>query len=199
MLAPRRGKVKPGLENDAAGEAVPALLGDDAGVLGCLAVDNVYNVMAYNDPIAYRVNACVDVDYALSLKPAEVPRLGKSWYQALMGGGSGSASVHVLPAARPALPRMPTAVELEVHNFTKEELAERKMCLLNDNGQIDFYISRAGSFQPELLDMLGAHLAYWYAPDFSGFLVTEIGRRPGRDNTLPSMRAAKLAKWKKAN
>ena len=39
----------------------------------------------------------------------------------------------------PALPRLPSTIELETHDFTREELAEKRMTLLNDNGQIDYW------------------------------------------------------------
>lgn len=55
-LVPRRGRVKPGADpadansDDIAGEA---------GSLGCMSVDNVYNILAREDPIAYLLNGTV--------------------------------------------------------------------------------------------------------------------------------------------
>lgn len=39
--------------------------------------------------------------------------------------------------------------------------------------------------------MLSAHSSYWASRDFVRFLVIETGRVPGRDATLPGMRAVK--------
>ena len=57
-LLPRKGREKPGAD----GEDLRTSLTGEAGTYGCLAVDNLYNVMHYNDPIAYRLNACVDLE-----------------------------------------------------------------------------------------------------------------------------------------
>lgn len=40
------------------------------GVYGCIAVDNIYNVIHTSDPIAYRLNPCVDPEYAETLERA---------------------------------------------------------------------------------------------------------------------------------
>ncbi|KAK9328724.1 DDHD domain-containing protein [Lipomyces starkeyi] len=43
---------------------------DHGGVYGCLAVDNIYNVIHTSDPIAYSLNPCVDPEYAAKLRRA---------------------------------------------------------------------------------------------------------------------------------
>ncbi|KAK9243374.1 DDHD domain-containing protein [Lipomyces tetrasporus] len=43
---------------------------DHGGVYGCLAVENIYNVVHTSDPIAYRLNPCVDPEYAEKLRQA---------------------------------------------------------------------------------------------------------------------------------
>ncbi|KAK9312388.1 DDHD domain-containing protein [Lipomyces starkeyi] len=43
---------------------------DQGGVYGCLAVDNIYNVIHTSDPIAYSLNPCVDPEYAAKLRRA---------------------------------------------------------------------------------------------------------------------------------
>jgi hypothetical protein len=45
--------------------------------------------------------------------------------------------------------------------------------------------------------MLGAHSSYWISPDFVRFLVMELGREPGKEGTLPILRAQKKREWKK--
>ncbi|KAL8853253.1 MAG: hypothetical protein Q9221_001864 [Calogaya cf. arnoldii] len=201
-LLPRRDRHKPGADGE---DADPGVTGQ-AETYGCLAVDNIYNVLNTNDPIAYRVNACVDVGYAYSLQPAYLPNATLTWSQTI-----GSAfrkkpvapSVPLLPASldmpsRPGMNRLPSTVEMETHDFTQEELAERRMLLLNDNGQIDFTLRpRGGVFEIKYLAMLSAHSGYWTSQDFIRFLVVEIGRKEGKEWTLATMRASKKARGKK--
>lgn len=66
------------------------------------------------------------------------------------------------------------------------------MLLLNDNGQIDYFISGGGGpLNIQYLNMLSAHSSYWILPDFVRFLVVEIARRQDRDGTLLVLRAEK--------
>ncbi|MCJ1435256.1 hypothetical protein MMC27_004628 [Xylographa pallens] len=199
-LVPRRGRVKP----EADGEDLRPSITAEAGTYGCLAVDNIYNIMHYNDPIAYRINACVDVDYSASLQPAVVPSATSTWLQTIgyVFRGKPAAPVHnktnvdVL-SARPTMGKLPSTMEMETHNFTLEEMAEQKMYLLNDNGQIDYFLSSGGGpLEIQYLNMLGAHSSYWVLQDFVRFLVVEIGRAPGRSETLLGMRAVKKV-WSK--
>jgi hypothetical protein len=88
--------------------------------------------------------------------------------------------------------RLPSNVELETHDFTREEIAERKAYLLNDNGQIDFFLKYGGGpLEIQYLTMLGAHSSYWLSKDFIRLVVVETGRRMGRAGTLPGMRSVK--------
>jgi len=194
-LLPRKGRDKPGTE----GEDDSAGVAGDIGTYGCLAVDNVYNVMHYNDPIAYRLNACVDVGYAASLQPAKVPSATASWMQ-YFGSAFGRKSVTRTKTtenfddftSRPAAAKMPSTVEMETHNFTQEEIAENRMYLLNDNGQIDFTLqSGGGPLEIQYFNMLSAHSSYWTSQDFVRFLVVEIGRKSGRDETMAGVKALK--------
>ncbi|KAI5294140.1 hypothetical protein KEM55_006753 [Ascosphaera atra] len=68
-LLPRRGRGKPGSEGDDLQKWIAA----EEGTYGCLAVDNVYNILHDTDPISYCLNAAVDCDFAATLKPAVVP------------------------------------------------------------------------------------------------------------------------------
>ena len=196
-LVPRKGREKPDIE----GEDTNGSVAGEAGTYGCLAVDNLYNVMHYLDPVAYRLNACVDVDYAAALKPAFVPRATESWTQYFghvfrakpTVPTRNMTSLDTMPR-RPTVVNMPSTVELETHDFTREEIAENRMFLLNDNGQIDYTLrSSGGPFQIQYLKMLGAHSSYWTMNDFVRFLVVEIGRKPGKSETLNPMKAAKKA------
>ena len=201
-LLPRRGREKPGAD----GEDSKAGVTGEVGTFGCLAVDNLYNIMHYIDPIAYRLNAAVDVDYAASLQVADVPSTTTTWAQYF-----GFKSKSVMPAettraltgldsftGRPSVQTMPSTVEMETHNFTREEIAEKRMFLLNDNGQIDYALrSGGGPLDIQYLNMLGAHSSYWTLQDFVRFLVVEIGRKPGKGETVASLRAVKKVRNRK--
>ncbi|RAL14990.1 DDHD family phospholipase [Aspergillus homomorphus CBS 101889] len=196
-LLPRRGRDKPGCEGD---DRLRGVAGE-ADTYGCLAVDNLYNIMHTTDPIAYRVNAAVDRDLAASLKPASIPTTTSTLWSSFSSvfRWSNPAPTHSLPqATRPAtITKLPTQVELETHDFTREEIAEKRMLLLNDNGQIDYFLSGGGGpLNIQYLNMLSAHSSYWTLTDFVRFVVIEIARKQGRDATLPGLRAEKKKGWR---
>ncbi|KAF2222307.1 DDHD domain-containing protein, partial [Elsinoe ampelina] len=212
-LRPRLDHDKPGGDPDANLSSVCGSEGD----YGCLPVDNIYNIINPYDPVSYRLNATVDADYARSLRPAWLPSATPGWFgtsseDSALGGwfGSGPAkptstsnalpksapsAAHPLasPAADPTetsalLPRLPSNVELETHNFTREEIAEKRMFALNDNGQIDFMVRYGGGpLEIQYLTMLGAHSSYWLLKDFVRAVVVECGRPEGREGTLRGM------------
>lgn len=71
------------------------------------------------------------------------------------------------------------------------------MLLLNENGQIDFFLSGGGgALNIQYLNMLSAHSSYWTLGDFVRFFVIEIARKPGREGTLRAFRAEKKVGWK---
>lgn len=199
-LMPRRGRRKPGADpaDTVAGDVV-----GEAGTFGCLAVDNIYNVLAKEDPIAYLLNGAVDSTYASSLKVAHAPStatslfktVGDAFRQVIPGMGPAENPLAPDSVDRPPTFRLPSQLELEVHDFTREEIAEKKVYLLNDNGQIDWYLrSGGGPLEIQYLNMLSAHTSYWTNQDFIRMVCIEVGRKPGRENTLPAMRAVKAAK-----
>lgn len=168
----------------------------ERGQYGCVAVDNLYNIINPYDPVAYRMNAAVDAAVAASLKQATIPSATPGWFGVgtkssyVFGGGGGRGGATA--AASPRLPRLPSRVELETHNFTREEIAEKRMLLLNDNGQIDFFLRYGGgAFDIQYITMLGAHSSYWLLRDFVRIIVTECGREKGRDGTFLGLRAVK--------
>ena len=251
---------------------VLAGVGGGVGTYGCLAVDNIYNIVNPYDPIAYHMNAAVDAAYAAALKPAYVPggRLSSfgrlaEWFgfagsegtskaasaksSMAMRSGSNSSnptvgyrnrnahdinrntitnrdtdevygqplttktSANVVditsnpdrrsssftshspepPLHRPSPPsHLPSTLELETHDFTHEQLAERRAFLLNDNGQVDYLLRYGGGpLEIQYLTMLGAHSSYWLSREFARMVVVEVGRMPGREGTVPGMRAVK--------
>lgn len=176
----------------------------EKGAFGCLAVDNVYNILAKEDPIAYLLNGTIDPVYAASLRLAHVPSTATSWFKSMGDAvrgiipvGSATASdISTVPGlSRPPTFRLPSQLELEVHDFTREEIAERKAFLLNDNGQVDFFLrSGSGPLELQYLNMLSAHSSYWTNTDFIRLLCMEIGRQAGRASSLPVLRAVKLTR-----
>ncbi|CRG83793.1 putative phospholipase C1020,13c [Talaromyces islandicus] len=196
-LLPRRGRNKPGRE----GEDMQRGVAGEAKKYGCVAVDNLYNIMHTTDPIAYRLNAAVSSELAESLKPASVPSSSSSFFSSL-GSAFRWSSANKLPASktpsRPAaVSKLPSNVELETHDFSREEMAETRMLLLNDNGQIDYYLSGGGGpLNIQYLNMLSAHSSYWILPDFVRFVVVEIARRQDKDGTILALRAEKKKGWK---
>jgi hypothetical protein len=197
-LCPRRGQNKPGAES---GDYEDKSIVCEAGTFGCLAIDNIYNIMHCNDPIAYRLNATVDPQYAAGLKEAHVPSATTGFFEGIGNamksvtpGVSAPVDLAVGQVAIPAgITRLPSQLEMEIHDFTREEIAEKKFYLLNDNCQIDWLLSSGGGpFEVAYFDMLGAHSSYWERKEFIRLLVTEVGREPGRSSTLPNMRAVKI-------
>ncbi|CAK1358307.1 putative phospholipase [Cercospora beticola] len=204
----RRSQLRPRIDSPSAqAQADPesnvgAICGE-RGQYGCIAVDNIYNIINGYDPVAYRMNAAVDSDYSASLRKAFIPSNTPSYWfppgtsntKRWFGGGYGYPTTAPGDAASrniPVLPRLPSNVELEVHNFTREEIAEKRMTLLNDNGQIDYFVKYGGgTFEIQYLTMLGAHSAYWGLRDFIRMVVVEVGRKRGKDGTLPGLRAMK--------
>ena len=285
-LLPRRDLRKPGIEScidigdmntslTASANINDVLngVGGDVGTYGCLAVDNIYNIVNPYDPIAYHMNAAVDAAYAAALRPVYVPSGRLSSFGRLAGwlgfGGGNSAADPVVSAMssstlrssssisipnvnskkrnrptasfndgtsdmfsrkrhgepaetissanfiditsdpsrhtstdlldhsptphRPSPPtHLPSNLELEIHDFTREQLAERRALLLNDNGQVDYLLRYGGgALEIQYLTMLGAHSSYWLSREFARMVVVEVGRVPGREGTIAGMRAVK--------
>lgn len=197
-LLPRKAQNKPGAEM---GDDKDKSIVGEQGTFGCLAVENLYNVMHTNDPIAYRLNACADPQYAASLKNAHVPSATTGFFESLGNamrsmtpGSAAPADLAIGQIPKPTITtRMPSQLEMEVHDFTAEEKAEKKFYLLNDNGQVDYCLSSGGGpLEIQYLNMLSAHSSYWTSPDFIRMLCTEVGRKPGKANCLPNMKAVKI-------
>jgi hypothetical protein len=195
FLLLRKAQLTPRIDsNSAAAQEDPTALTDTIcgrqGQYGCLAVENIYNIINGYDPVAYRLNATVDAAYAASLKKVMIPSANTGWFSIF--GNSSSSSAQRASAHAPPVVRLPSNVELETHNFTREEVAEKRMLLLNDNAQIDFFVKYGGGpLEIQYLTMLGAHSSYWTLRDFVRFIVVETGRKPGKKGTLPAMRAVK--------
>ncbi|KAL5317639.1 hypothetical protein ACEPPN_014736 [Leptodophora sp. 'Broadleaf-Isolate-01'] len=199
-LVPRRSQGKAGAEP---GDETDRTVTAEVGTLGCLAVDNIYNIIAHNDPIAYRLNATIDPQFAGTLKNAVVPSATTGFFESIGNamrsitpGVAAPADLAVGQVAKPAaMTRLPSQLEMEIHDFTREEIAEKKFFLLNDCGQVDWFLSSGGGpLEIQYLNMLGAHSSYWSSPDFIRMIVIEVCRKPGRQHALPNMRAVKAVR-----
>ena len=185
-LLPRYDRNKPGADSNNS----PGIAGEQ-GTFGCIAIDNIYNIINPYDPIAYHLNACVDATYAASLKPAFIPSISSNWFSNPFRSSLATTTASSL-IGKPTIPRLPSNVELETHDFTREEIAEKRMYLLNDNGQIDWLMKYGGGpLEIQYLTMLSAHSSYWNSRDFVRMICMEVGRPPGKEGTLLSMRAQK--------
>ncbi|KAF1930678.1 uncharacterized protein M421DRAFT_418156 [Didymella exigua CBS 183.55] len=183
-LLPRRDTVKPGADS----YTMPDVAGEQ-GTYGCIAVDNIYNIINPYDPVAMRINATVDASYAEMLKPATIPSSSSSYFSFVNPFRRADSSAQL---QKPSTVRLPSNVELETHNFTREEVAEKRAYLLNDNGQIDYFMKYGGgALEIQYLTMLGAHSSYWLSRDFVRMIVLEVGREAGREGTIERMRAVK--------
>ncbi|KAK4999635.1 hypothetical protein LTR66_001371 [Elasticomyces elasticus] len=187
-LLPRLDRCKPG--SDPASNT--ALVCGEEGTYGCLAVDNVYNLINPYDPVAYRINATVDATYAAALKQAWVPPASPGWFSGYANPNSNWTASSAVGLRKPPMPRLPSNVELEIHDFTREEIAEKRMYLLNDNGQVDWFLRYGGAaWEIQYLTMLGAHSSYWVLKDFVRFVVGEVGREKGRKGARLGLGAVK--------
>ena len=129
-----------------------------------------------------------------SARPGLIASVGNA-VRAYLPGEPGRVAEGLSAPSKPPTFRLPSQLEMEVHDFTREGIAERKAFLLNDNGQVDYFLrSGGGPLEIQYLNMLSAHTSYWTNLDLIRLLCVEIGRKPGRANTIPAMRAVKATK-----
>ncbi|BFZ58416.1 hypothetical protein PYCC9005_005478 [Savitreella phatthalungensis] len=140
---------------------------------GSLAARNIYNIYYQTDPVAYRLLPAVDASFAQILPPTIIPAKLKPDKENQKEKDKESG----LP---PAPGRLPSTVELETHNFAKESLADGRLRLLNENGQIDYILPQSTSvmgLESQYLSMIYAHQAYWDSREFARLILVECGRK----------------------
>ncbi|GAM90103.1 hypothetical protein ANO11243_081430 [Dothideomycetidae sp. 11243] len=211
FLLLKRAALRPRVDYDMANrdpDANTSAICGERGDYGCLPVANIYNIINPYDPVSYRLNATVDATHAASLKSAWLPAASPGWFGSTSDdttktdvvsnsksrptGAMRLDSATTPGSSSTVLPRLPSNVELATHDFSREEIAEKRMYALNENGQIDYQIKYGGGpLEIQYLTMLGAHSSYWLLKDFVRTVVIECGRERGRQGTLRSMRAAK--------
>ncbi|KAJ8101671.1 DDHD domain-containing protein [Lipomyces tetrasporus] len=183
---------------------------DHGGVYGCLAVENIYNVVHTSDPIAYRLNPCVDPEYAEKLRQAvlSVPIIRSGIFGRLFSKDKKPASPvqRHPPRRRPLPPRKATysftrapssssitpQIELETRDFGYEKIVKTRMHCLNENGQIDFVLQPRGALENQYISILTAHSGYWESKEFAYLVAYECSRQEGVEHTMKSFRAVRI-------
>ncbi|KLT41457.1 hypothetical protein CC85DRAFT_247655 [Cutaneotrichosporon oleaginosum] len=172
------------------------------GNFGCMAIDSVYNIFYYTDPVAYALNATVDVRVAKKRPPLAIPSVTGSLFP--------SVALPPMPTM-PALPTLPsisgvkkylpfggpsstkrepgskdqkTPESEEVELITEDERlagtrGERRFAALNPRGSVDFFLPSSGV--NDYVDMITAHSNYWADPNFSAFILNETFATPEDD------------------
>ncbi|CAE6504476.1 unnamed protein product [Rhizoctonia solani] len=169
---------------------------DQTGRFGCLAVDALYNIFNPSDPIAYLLNACVDSEFAKTMKQSTIPSVGTTTLATIGSRITKMFDGFALPlsnsrAASPA-PKSRTKKDedMETLDLGNEERvvgqsrgdsrAERRFRALNPHGTIDFALPNEGTIS-DYVDMITAshraHGDYWADTNLATFVLTEIFAR----------------------
>ncbi|OLL24515.1 putative phospholipase [Neolecta irregularis DAH-3] len=185
-LIPRAGRRK-------TKDAEAGIAHDGVGRYGCPAVDNIYNIYHSCDPVAQKLSPTVDSRYASLLAPTIIPPLSASLFstfsfRSLFPGSETSP---------PQTTRQPSIIELSLHDFSRESIAENRFGMLNDYSQLDFVLEPQGVVENQYLSMIGAHGSYWSSREFARFLIIEIGRPEGREFCVESLRGVRKEESKK--
>ncbi|KAK9320479.1 DDHD domain-containing protein [Lipomyces orientalis] len=178
---------------------------DHGGVYGCLAVENIYNVIHTSDPIAYRLNPCVDPEYAEKLRQAvlSVPIIRSGIFRRLFSkdkkparplqrhAGDAKDTTYSFTRAPSSLPVSPQ-IELETRDFRYEKIVKTRMHCLNENGQIDYLLQPRGALENQYISILTAHSGYWESKEFAYLVAQECSRQEGVEHTKKPFRAVHL-------
>ncbi|CAE7090882.1 unnamed protein product [Rhizoctonia solani] len=164
---------------------------DQPGRFGCLAVDALYNIFNPSDPIAYLLNACVDSEFAKTMKQSTIPSVGTTTLATLGSRITKMFDGFALPlsssrAASPAPKSRKQDEDAEFLDMGNEERvignsrgdsrAERRFRALNPHGTIDFALPNEGTIS-DYVDMITAHGDYWSDANLATFVLTEIFAR----------------------
>ncbi|KAG8793086.1 hypothetical protein FRC16_011145 [Serendipita sp. 398] len=155
---------------------------DRVGLFGCMAVDSVYNIFQLSDPIAYKLNACVDSARAAGLPPIAIPSITGTLLGSFQKGVS--KIIDSLFSSAPTQSGTATPKESEEIVFElgggpdklQGSRAERRFAALNPHGAIDFYLPGEGGIS-EYVDMITAHSSYWGDSSLAAFILAEIFAR----------------------
>ncbi|KAG8808008.1 hypothetical protein FRC17_004176 [Serendipita sp. 399] len=156
---------------------------DRVGLLGCMAVDSVYNIFQLSDPIAYKLNPCVDSGRAAELHPIAIPSITGTLLGSFQKGVSriidGFFSASSTTQSGTATPKESEEIIFELGGGPDKlqgSRAERRFAALNHHGAIDFYLPGEGGIS-EYVDMITAHSSYWGDSSLAAFILAEIFAR----------------------
>ncbi|BEI91743.1 uncharacterized protein CcaverHIS019_0405630 [Cutaneotrichosporon cavernicola] len=159
------------------------------GNFGCMAVDSVYNIFYYTDPVAYALNATVDVRVGKKRPPLAIPSVTGSFFPTVA-----LPSMPALPSMSGVTKYLPFGGVSKSESKPKKDLkqvelsederlagtrGERRFSALNPRGSVDFFLPSSGV--NDYVDMLTAHLNYWADPNFSAFILNESFTTPEND------------------
>ncbi|KAL5632399.1 hypothetical protein ACGC1H_005381 [Rhizoctonia solani] len=164
---------------------------DQTGRFGCLAVDALYNIFNPSDPIAYLLNACVDSEFAKTMKQSTIPSVGTTTLATLGSRITKMFDGFALPlsTSRAASPSPKSRKQEEdtealdmgngdgvIGHSRGDSRAERRFRALNPHGTLDFALPNEGTIS-DYVDMITAHGDYWADANLATFVLTEIFAR----------------------
>ena len=121
-----------------------------------MAIDSLYNVFYFTDPVAYKLNAAVDNRTASQRPPLAITAVTAPFYSAVtegfgtisrylpayLGGGPGNKK-----PIRPGAIRLPSGIEMSGPSGEEKlegSRGERRFSAMNPHGNLDFYLPSAG-------------------------------------------------------
>lgn len=119
---------------------------------------SIYNIFYFTDPVAYMLNAAVDVQLASEKKPLPITSVTAPFYAAVTSGIGSLARYMAVPSIfgsstddgkprRPGVIRLPSGIEMSGPNGEERlegSRGERRFSALNPHGNIDFFLPGAG-------------------------------------------------------
>ncbi|KIM30120.1 hypothetical protein M408DRAFT_328513 [Serendipita vermifera MAFF 305830] len=156
---------------------------DRPGLFGCMAIDSLYNVFQLSDPIAYKLNACVDAARAHELPPIPIPSITGTLLESFQKGVSKMFDGFLNPfvgqstAGAGNVDTSDSPFELGGGpDKLQGSRAERRFSALNPHGALDFYLPGDGNIS-EYVAMMTSHSSYWRDESLSAFILSEIFAR----------------------
>ncbi|CCA71004.1 related to phosphatidic acid-preferring phospholipase A1 [Serendipita indica DSM 11827] len=150
---------------------------DRVGVFGCMAVDSLYNIFQLSDPIAYKLNACVDSVRAAELPPIAIPSITGTMLGSFQKGMSKMFDGLFTTTAAPGDTGVNDEEETEFElGGGPNKLQGTRFAALNPHGAIDFYLPPNSTIS-EYVDMITAHSSYWGDSSLAAFILAEIFAR----------------------
>ena len=119
-----------------------------------MAIDSLYNIFYFTDPIAYQLNATIDARLATRRPPLAITSVTAPFFSSVTEGfGTISKYLPFGNATKPSRPQRPGAIRLpsgiEMSGPSGEERlegsrGERRFSALNSHGNVDFYLPSTG-------------------------------------------------------